>query len=426
MTIENDYLRHSKKTNDIIDREISKEFIGISKEKLLITNIKNIAQECQVINQMKDKFVKVLRSEMEQLDFTKFIDNINFLIKENYLKTKVSEGDISGLNIVSVDGSFVLKKFLNVDFSFLKAIAVRYQFSKNYDAKIKYFPDISGYNNYQIKTTYTNRGEIFVDTKISMDLRMLEIKLLNQLIQRSDSIDLIILDGSIVPMPLNNLIFSEDHEINQYHSDLIKEHRKLYQNCRDKKIILIGSIKDTRTTEFCTFLKDAIMFLKPNYDHLKDFIELNYRKGLTYFIDSDLFYRFLDINERSSIFLLKKEYDKFRHKEKRTDLPFRLPINFYAYYLKTVPYDTPCRIEFYMDQDSRFEDITRKANTISSIILPISNYNKYYGLPIPQIEAHRRAVFKSGEVEILYNSLKRSLNKFGINLLEKKRNRRPF
>ena len=96
------------------------------------------------------------------------------------------------------------------------------------------------------------------------------------------------------------------------------------------------------------------------------------------------------------------------------------------YNLKTVHHDTPCRIEFFMDERDSNEEATKRADLISSILLPISSHNEFYGLPIPQIEAHKRAVFKPYEINLLHNNLMRTLNKFGISLIEKRRNRRPF
>jgi hypothetical protein len=425
MTVEKLDLKFLRGNKEVEEEIGNQENSGYSKEKILLEDIKILADEYQEVNKVKNQFIKILEKNIEKLDFSEYINNAHYSIKEKKIKTKMQSGDISGLKIVSVDGSSVIKKFLNVDFSFLKAIAVRYHFSKNYSAKIHYFPDISGYNNYQIKGNYYNREENIIDTKLSMDLRILEIKLLNKLIEEFPSIDLIILDGSIVPMPIN-YIFSNDPEITSHYNRLTKEHQNLYYNCMENNILLIGSIKDSRTTAFCNHLKNSIMYLKPNHRNLKDFIEINYRKVLSYFTDINLFHKFLNVKERSAIFVCKKEINKLRDQGFKKDISFNLPLSFYAFYLKTVPYDTPCRIEFFIDEKHKFEDATRKANLISSIFLPLSSYNKYYGLPIPQIEAHKRAVFKSGEINIFFNNLKRTLTKYGINLIEKRRNRRPF
>ncbi len=147
---------------------------------------------------------------------------------------------------------------------------------------------------------------------------------------------------------------------------------------------------------------------------------------MDYFSDIDLFSRIMKKSERTCIFNCKREIDKIRDTGIKKEIPYYFPLSFYAFYLKTVQHDTPCRIEFFMDEKHCYKKASEKADLITSILLPISNLNEHYGLPIPQIEAHRRAVFKPNEVDILLNNLIRTLNTHGISLLEKRRNRRPF
>jgi hypothetical protein len=166
--------------------------------------------------------------------------------------------------------------------------------------------------------------------------------------------------------------------------------------------------------------------LKPNVTNLSDFIKINYRQILDYFSDLDLYNRVLRQTERSCIFNCKKEVDKIRDTGIKKEIPYYFPFNFYAFYLKTAAYDTPCRIEFFMDESCDLKEASEKADLISSILLPISSLNEFYGLPIPQIEAHKRAVFKPQEIDLLFNSLSRTLKVHGVSLLEKRRTRRPF
>jgi len=79
-----------------------------------------------------------------------------------------------------------------------------------------------------------------------------------------------------------------------------------------------------------------------------------------------------------------------------------------------------------MEEKHSIKKASEKADLISSMLLPVSSMNEHYGLPIPQIEAHKRAVFKPDEINLLFNNLKRHLNKNGVNLIEKRRTRRPF
>ncbi len=426
MTIRNNFINIENKDLNFLSREKKEKFdFGFTKEQLLLNNLKALAKEYKELEKLKNDFSKIILKNLRNLDFSSLVDYPRFYIKENFLKKTATASNITGLNVISVDGSSVSKKFMNVDFSFLKAIAVKYYFKKNTVANIKYYPDINGFNNYFVQGNFFNRDENAVDTKISMDMRHMEINLLNNVIERSSDSDVIIIDGSIVITPIN-LLFSKDPEISKRYDDLLKEYHKLYSFCKDEGIILIGSIKDTRTSALSNILCEAIQLLKPNHSNLADFIKINYRDIIEFFSDIDLFNRLLEKTERSCIFNCKNEIDKIRDTGIKKEIPYYFPLSFYAFYLKTARYDTPCRIEFFMDENHSIKKASEKADLITSILLPISSLNEHYGLPIPQIEAHKRAVFKSNEVNLLFNNLIRTLHKYGITLLEKRRNRRPF
>ncbi|MFW9819718.1 MAG: DNA double-strand break repair nuclease NurA, partial [Candidatus Thorarchaeota archaeon] len=426
MTVRNRYFNSndSKFKDHLHKKEIVKK-VGLTKEEILNNYLKIIVKEYLAIEEIKKSFVKILLKNINDLDFSEFINFPKFYIKEGFLTKTVQSANIRGLNVASVDGSSVTKKYVNVDFSFLKAIAVKYYFKKNHIAHIAYYPDLNGFNNYLVQGNLINRDETFVDTNISIDMTFMEINLLNNMIEKSTNIDMIIIDGSIVIMPIN-LLFSKDLEISKKYDRLLKEYHKLYINCKEKGILLIGSIKDTRTSALCHLLRESIQLLKPNHIRLTDFIKADYREVMEYFSDLDLYNRLLKKSERTCIFNCKREIDKIRDTGIKKEIPYYFPLSFYAFYLKTVRYDTPCRIEFFMDEKHSFKKASEKADLISSILLPISSLNEHYGLPIPQIEAHRRAVFKPTEVDILLNNLTRTLNIHGISLLEKRRNRRPF
>jgi len=426
MTIRNNPLNYNNIDSHLPSNESSRPIIsGFTKEQLILMNLKHLAQNYLEIEQQKQKFAKGLLENIDSLDFEEFLKYPNYDIKERLLKKEVTAANIRGLNVVSVDGSSVMKKFMNVDFSFLKAIAVKYYFYKNHSSKIDYFPDITGFNNYNVQGNFLNREENVVETKISMDMTFMEISLLNKLIEKKSDIDLIIIDGSVVIMPIN-LIFSKDSEISKKYDILLREYKKLYSNCKERGIILIGSIKDTRTSALTNLIRSSIQMLKPNMTKLTSFININYRQIIDYYSDLDLFNRVLDKSERSCIFNCKKDLDKIRDTGIKKEIPYYFPQSFYAFYLKTARYDTPCRIEFFMNERHSLKEASEKADLISSILLPISSLNEFYGLPIPQIEAHRRAVFKPHEINLLFNSLSRTLNSYGVSLLEKRRTRRPF
>ncbi|MHA1782635.1 MAG: DNA double-strand break repair nuclease NurA [Promethearchaeota archaeon] len=404
---------------------LKKENTGVSKEFILKEDIENIVAQCVKVEEWKSEFANILLKNMNNLDFSSFLDDPEFDIKEMPLKKKIEPGDIGGLNVVSVDGSMVVKKLMGVDFSFLKAICVKYHFYKNHLSKIEYYPDVNGYNNYLVQVNHLNQEEITVDLSTSMDMKFMEINLVNKMIEKQSDIDLIIIDGSISLLPIN-LVFGKNKEITQKYNELLREYKNLYHNCRERGIYLIGSIKDTRSSALIHSIKRGIQMLKPNNSKLQDFISLNYRFIMNYFSDLDLFKRILNKGERSCIFNCKREIKMIRENGIKKEISSYFPLNFYAFYLKTTLYDAPCRIEFFTDEEESIFETMSQADLISSIILPIAGYNEHYGLPVPQIEAHKRAVFRSQEIDLIFKSIIRNLNNQGIYLLEKRRSRRPF
>jgi len=418
----------AKEIDELPLKGINLKRIGVTKEQLLANNLKILAQEYIQLEETKKNFADLILKNFKNLDFSEFLNYTKFYIKEKYIKKSAESSCISGLNIVSVDGSSAVKRFMNVDFSFLKAICVKYDFyNDGKSAKIKYFPDLSGFNNYSVQGNYFNREENVIESKVSMDMTFMEINLLNNFIEQSTSsdIDLIIIDGSIVIMPIN-LLFSKDPEISIKYDRLLREYHKLYLNCKDNGILLVGSIKDTRTSALCHLLQDSIQLLHSNGTDLTDFININYRQIIDYLSDLDLFNRILDKSERSCIFNCKRDIEKIRDNGIKKEIPYYFPLSFYAFYIKTAKFDIPCRIEFFMEEKHSIKKASEKADLISSMLLPVSSMNEHYGLPIPQIEAHKRAVFKPDEINLLFNNLKRHLNKNGVNLIEKRRTRRPF
>ncbi|MFO8017471.1 MAG: DNA double-strand break repair nuclease NurA [Promethearchaeia archaeon] len=424
MTIREDFEFSSRVNPSPLEEQES----GSTKEQLLLKNLKNLTKEYINIEKIKKRFVTLITEQIPEFNFSQFIENPHYDIKEACLIHKVKKSNIRGLNIVSVDGSSVIKNFLNVDFSFLKTIAVIYQFRQNHSANIKYYPDLNGFNNYQVKANYINRFESSVESELSMNMKFMELNLLNKLIEEDRTpIDLIIIDGSIVIMPIN-YIFSKDKEVLNKYNNLLLEYKRLYKNCKKKGILLVGSIKDTRSSALTHLLRDSIQLLKPqnNNPELMEIIKMNYRTVMEYFNDVDLFNRILSKGERSCIFQCKREQEMIRDTGIKKDISYHFPLDFYAYYFKTAKYDTPCRIEFFTDEEETINKAAEKAQLISSILLPVSNLNESFGLPIPQIEAHKRAVFKKHEINLLFRSLNRNLSQHGINLVEKRRNRRPF
>ncbi|MHA2398440.1 MAG: hypothetical protein ACXADU_06080, partial [Promethearchaeota archaeon] len=129
---------------------------GFTREEILLKDLKLIAKEYIELETLKKSFSELILRNYSEFDFSSFLSFPKFFIKEKFVKKEVSASNLRGLNVVSVDGSSVTKKFMNADFSFLKAIAVKYYFKENHIARIKYFPDLNGFNNYVVQGNLLN------------------------------------------------------------------------------------------------------------------------------------------------------------------------------------------------------------------------------------------------------------------------------
>lgn len=64
--------------------------IGLTKEQILHNYLKVIAKEYLALEELKNSFVKIVLKNMDDLDFSQFIDFPKFYIKEGFLKKNCS------------------------------------------------------------------------------------------------------------------------------------------------------------------------------------------------------------------------------------------------------------------------------------------------------------------------------------------------
>ena len=88
------------------------EELGLTKEQILLNDINNIAQELIHVEKLKTRFSKIILKNLDNLDFSEFISYPRYFIKEKIIKKSVEASNIKGLNVVSVDGSSVIKRFI--------------------------------------------------------------------------------------------------------------------------------------------------------------------------------------------------------------------------------------------------------------------------------------------------------------------------
>jgi hypothetical protein len=392
-----------------------------SKDQLLSLNLSNHAEQIFKNIQGKEQFLRIFLNAFKKsknLDLTTF-SSPNFKpFYESKLIIPVSPYSIPqlrGLRIAAVDGGLGFRQYLGVQLTLIKVTVVLYDFD-SYDGSpsISNFPPI--YND-EYYSLYSD--DLPISEKLGRSLAGLRrtlaenSMLLNFLRSESNPPDIVLLDGSLLPPP--PLIYQKNPEIiNQFYNACIASYGELYEFCDDHNIILVGSVKDSRSTMFRDLLNRALPYFIAHYSSLKCLQEIPYRKHLKCFTDSELLFKIIPPKHRSPVFCIdpniSKNYDQIKTSIEN--------LGVFSSYVQISPYDIPVRFEFLSKNDSDY--VKKRINLIANILFPISQINPQCTIPLPQIEAHIRAHLPDTEIELITNQLESQFQIKHISSLEKK------
>jgi hypothetical protein len=292
--------------------------------------------------------------------------------------------------------------------------------------KVKYYPNKS--NNYVFSAIQTPLSGRVLDFRSSIERARVEVELATEILEKCCPVDMMILDGSICIEPLD-MFFVAKSEIEPQYRSLLEDYAKLYQVCQDHNVLLTGCVKDSRSARLAQILAEVLPMLIKRNLRLRRFTSLNYRQFLKMFRDVDLFNRILFPGERTVAFRSSPIDREPRLSESKTTvknfLNDMVPIDFYAYYLRPVQYDAPMRVEFFAKGCT--DEVTKKADLIARLLLPMSSQHDGFAAPVPQIEADLRARIDPAEMDFFLNELVREIGlDYSLKFLKKRRERRPF
>jgi len=296
---------------------------------------------------------------------------------ENFL-VKATEPCELNCIIGGVDGGVASEEFHGFDLVLVKAVGVVYQYSGNSLKKYSYHP--------------TSLPEMKMDSMRGLEKHEVqwhkslcrlyeEIKTARELAEKS-SMDYLLLDGSIVPQVGDKP--NDSSQVKTYYLKTLDEYLKLYRICEERKICLIGAIKDSRGRRFMELIGES--------SKVND----------TVFLD----------------FLLKEGERTFGFHYGKTEIIKDLAKfgeKIHCFYIKPVKEDRPLRIEVF---NGNFDKV-------ASLIHSLCSINKRYASPAILIEADMRAAIRKDELDRIYGDLYFKLgNKTSVMRL--RRNERPF
>jgi len=211
----------------------------------------------------------------------------------------------------------------------------------------------------------------------------------------------LLLDGSLVPQ-ISDKPRKESKVKDLYHA-ILGEFQNLYKSAKKHGSTIIACVEDSKGTRFRSMLQENIRSIPPS--------------DLNGFFDAALLNDVLQVGERSMAFSYSENVSQH---PVLSDLKEGWGEQLYACYVKTARFDWPIRIEFFSERS----ELTKTADSLSSIVYSLSSQHKEYAFPSVLIEADLRARLKPEEVSLVYDTI---LDKIGNSLyLQQRRNKRPF
>ncbi len=332
-------------------------------------------------------------------------------LKENIKPIKLEKE----LVVVGVDGGFLKKEYHGAGLILRRAVAVCFVFDKDFKLKnTNYFPNRRPFPEPVVTGPELSEQEF----NLLAGLKREECELQTALAAiEKFSPDVLVRDGSIILYP--GSVVERGSKVHGEYLKVIKLFRELYKKCKEKNILLVGAVEDSRGKRYCGILKNEILptlyALENVSKEIKNKVEVN-KDVLDITTDTLFLYYLLNFGERTAAL----DYST------TSDLPIIEDLaefrkNIYVSYIKAAEFDRPLRLDFFAEPEN-LQETTEK---IVSIIFALSNQNRLYSYPSVLIEADARAKLSEEEIEYFKAAISEKLGRNPA-LFELRRELRPF
>lgn len=342
----------------------------MSRIERILSELVDVAENVRALEEQRHKLGLFLR-EIKGAQIAKDVD-----ILEDRMAIPVAPDPLKKLRVAGVDGGLVKHSYHALDLILTRAVAAVFDYADGRLANVSYFPDPLANPRLSIITDpYTEND--FLHTA-DIERMITEAQVLAGVSKMEP--DLVLADGSLVPHPSARP--KKGSAVWQRYSELLELYRKSFMGPH----LLAGIVEDSRSTHFSAMIASKILgsIKAPNVKELQDILARTR--------DTNLLFHVLKPGERSFVFRLGNP---------ETNQIFAdlgdVSNNLYAFYLKTVEYDRPIRVEFYAKGD-----VLKTADRLAALVLPISSQNQEYGIPAVIIEADSRAKLHEEELATIH------------------------
>ena len=328
------------------------------------------------LDKIVDK-IKILEIEKKKL--------AGFLREIPELYWNVSKVELGNIKIGGEDGGLTKKSGHLMDFVFLRAIGVIFSYKKSKLVDVAYHPIM----NPVPEIIHSKESFSDIEFRIFWSLQRIKKELIVSIETISKySPNLFLIDGSLLVNPADarsteSTVYSDYLEVN-------KLFEKLCNTAKQENCLLAGVVEDSRSSVFCKHIADNIIE-KLDIKNKQELITILNRTK-----DTNLLHYLLEKREVTKIINLEGGINYF--------------------YLKTVEFDRPIRVEFIGDE--------AQGKRIAELVYTISSQSKTYGLPTVLIEADQRAKLSENDSDNYVNII---ASKLGLqNIFFLRRDSRPF
>jgi len=378
----------------------------------LDAEIQKIAEQIQLFEEKRNAFASVLHDQRHDLDLLMDIPLAQKTLIEGTLAHHVKPTSLNGLRVCGIDGGLLKKTLRGIELVITRAVATVFEYTPSNRVSVIYFPEKTTPPMVKAELTPVSWRE----AELSASLERLKAELeLAIRVQDHHPSELLLLDGSLRPhisdRHANQSVFSAKY---QKINSLFKQ---LYEKSKETGTLLAGVVKDSRSQRFIRVLGEILPHLIPRHPKLESLLELDYRSVLNISYDTDFFYRVLEVGERSPILRINGiNSNSLESSEKSSQEPHLV-----CFYLHTVEYDYPLRIEVYTGN----HDPVRIIEKVSAMLLPMASDNEQFALPTVLIDADSQSRLIERDLDFLFTQLSNRIG-YPHSLLKLRRERMPF
>jgi len=362
-------------------------------------------------NRLDEIINKIGYLESRRIKIGNFLREINNSFKigpndeilEEKIINPVVEQTLNNIRVLGVDGGIVKHSYHGLDLMLMRSVGSVFEYEDGKLKNVDYHPNSNPLPDPRI--IFDSFSDIELNSCYNFERQIMEINSTIEAIEKFKP-DFVLLDGSViphyVPRPDNPILV-------EYYQNLIKTYTSLFEVAKQMKTILAGIIEDSRGVKFCDILSRTVLS-QENSDISKEL-----KLVLEKIKDSNLLYYALEKGERTCVFNYSKNpkvHPILKEFENMNNC-------FYSFYIKTVDFDRPLRVDFLCT-----DDVKETVNELSSMLMQTSGHSGY-GFPSILIEADQRARLTERDLEMFYSDL---VNKIGnvSTLFKMRREKRPF